>query len=172
MRIRVPNTADTEKSEKERVIMNKKIAVIICVMATAGALFAAPHHGGGRHRHGGYRPNVHHRHHHHRPSHSSWGRGGRNFWPGFVGGIVGAAVARTVIDTTPTVITTPAVVTPAVVTPTVVSPTVVAPVVTTPVVTPQQVWVEGRYVDSVVNGTVVRVWQPGHYETQTITVTR
>jgi len=30
---------------------------------------------------------------------------------------------------------------------------------------PTRVWVEGRYVDQVqANGSVVRVWQPGHYE--------
>lgn len=154
--------------------MNKKVIVLTCVIATAGALFAAPHRGVRAH-HGGYRPAVHH--HHHRPTHSSWGRGGRNFWPGFVGGLVGATVARTVINTTPTVITTPVVTTPvvatpAIVTPTVVTPAVVAPVVTAPVVTTQQVWVDGRYVDSVVNGAVVRVWEPGHYETRTVTVTR
>ena len=29
----------------------------------------------------------------------------------------------------------------------------------------RQVWVPGRYVDQIQpNGTVVRVWQPGHYE--------
>jgi hypothetical protein len=54
--------------------------------------------------------------------------------------------------TTPTVVTTPA-------------------VVTTPVTTVQNVWVEGRYVDQVLsNGTVVRVWQPGHYEQRTVVV--
>ena len=47
-------------------------------------------------------------------------------------------------------------------TPTVVTTT---PVVTAPAATVQNVWVEGRYVDQVqANGTVIRVWQPGHYE--------
>ncbi len=32
-----------------------------------------PHHGGGRHH-----------------NDSFWGRGGRNFWPGFIGGLVGS----------------------------------------------------------------------------------
>ena len=64
--------------------------------------------------------------------------------------------------------TQPAVVTPA--------PVVVAPapvVVQQPVVATghyetrvQNVWVEGRYVDQVVNGVVQSVWQPGHYEQQ------
>jgi hypothetical protein len=57
-------------------------------------------------------------------------------------------------------VTTPAVVA---------TPTVVAAPVTTVVTTPIQreinVWVEGKYVDQYMpNGTVVRVWQPGHYE--------
>ena len=47
------------------------------------------------------------------------------------------------------------------------TPVVVNPA---PVTTTTQVWVEGRYVDQVqANGTVVRIWQPGHYETRTVT---
>jgi hypothetical protein len=43
--------------------------------------------------------------------------------------------------------------------------------VTTPVAQTQTVWVEGRYVDQVqANGTVIRVWQPGHYEQRTVVV--
>ena len=103
-------------------------------------------------------------HHHH---HGYWGHGGRHFWPGFVGGVVGGAlynaVAAPTVVATPTVVTTPAVVT----TPTVVT----TPSVVTPVPTTQSVWVEGRYVDQVqYNGTVVRVWQPGHYEQRTVYV--
>jgi muconolactone delta-isomerase len=53
----------------------------------------------------------------------------------------------------PTVVTTPVVVTPQ------------------PVATVQSVWVEGRYVDQVqANGTLLRVWQPGHYEQRTLVV--
>ena len=111
---------------------------------------------------------------HHRPHDSAWGRGGRNFWPGFVGGVIGGAVARTIVEpapvvvTTPTVVTTPMVVTqPAVVT----QPVVVQPAVVTPVTQVQNVWVEGRYVDQVqANGVVIRVWQPGHYEQRTVVV--
>ena len=45
------------------------------------------------------------------------------------------------------------------------------PVVVQPVTQVQNVWVEGRYIDQVQpNGTVVRVWQPGHYEQRTIVV--
>lgn len=61
--------------------------------------------------------------------------------------------------TTPTVVSTPVVAAP------VVTQTVVAQ----PVTTVQNVWVEGRYVDQVqANGTVIRVWQPGHYEQRTV----
>jgi len=97
--------------------------------------------------------------HHH---HSFWGRGGRHFWPGFVGGVVGGVVGGALYDTVitpaPVVVTTPTVVT-------------TTPVVATTVSTVQNVWVEGRYVDQVqANGTVVRVWQPGHYEQRTVVV--
>ena len=38
-----------------------------------------------------------------------------------------------------------------------------------PVDSTQDVWVESRYVDQVPpNGTVLRVWQPGHYETRQV----
>jgi len=100
---------------------------------------------------------MHHHHHH-----SAWGRGGRHFWPGFVGGVVGGVVGGALYDTVvtpaPVVVTTPTVVT-------------TTPVVATTVSTVQNVWVEGRYVDQVQpNGTVIRVWQPGHYEQRTVVV--
>jgi hypothetical protein len=55
------------------------------------------------------------------------------------------------------------------------APVVVAPasvvVATAPVYQTQNVWVEGRYVDTVQpNGVTVRTWQPGHYEQRTIQV--
>lgn len=148
--------------------MNKIMKVaVVCVAVTlcAGTTFARSHRGhnhGRGHvvRHHNHRP-VHHHHHHHG---SAWGRGGRNFWPGFVGGVVGGIVADAVVSrpvttvvTTPTIVTTPTVVT--------------TPVVATPVYTTQNVWVEGRYVDQVQpNGTVIRVWQPGHYEQRQVLV--
>ena len=107
---------------------------------------------------------AHHHHHHH----------GTGFAIG--AGILGAGLlASTIYDAThprPYVAPAPVVVTPA--------PVVVAPqpqvVVQTPppaVVTGhyetrvQNVWVEGRYVDQPTpQGTVVRTWQPGHYEQQ------
>ncbi len=125
-------------------------------------------------------PVVHHHHHH-----SCWGRGGRNFWPGFVGGVVGGALASTIIERdtvvvqpATTVVTTPAVVQqPVVVTQPVVVQQPQPVVVTQPVVVQQpvqqvqNVWVDGRYVDQVqANGSTVRVWQPGHYEQQTVVV--
>ena len=142
--------------------MNKKLIIMLGVVTVmAGGAFARgwhcrPHHGWGP------RPVYHHYHHHG----GWWGRGGCNFWPGFVGGVIGGAITSTIIDTSPTVVVQqPAVVTQPVVVP--------QPVVTQPVVVqqpavvqqPQQVWVEGRYVDQVqANGSTVRIWQPGHYE--------
>ncbi len=136
--------------------MNKtKMIVALCACVVAGAVLAAPRGArpGGRHG-GGHRPApiVHHGgvHHHH-----GWGRGGRGFWPGFVGGIVGGVIGNSFCDV---VVTTPVVSTPVVVS--------TPPVVTQPVVVqPTKVWVEGCYVNQVqANGTVLRVWQPGHYE--------
>lgn len=136
-----------------------KLFVLMGVAAMAMGAFARPH--------AGPRPGPHFRppvvHHHHG---GFWGRGGRNFWPGFIGGVIGGAVVETVVTPRTTVVTQPAVVTQ----PVIVQP---APVVVTapaPVTTVQNVWVEGRYVDQVqANGAVVRVWQPGHYEQRTVT---
>ena len=98
---------------------------------------------------------------------SFWGRGGRNFWPGFVGGAIGAAVVNavtqpTVVVTPPAVVTTPQVVAPQVVT----QPVVTQPVVTQPVQVyqPTQVWVPGQWVYTTGPYGTVRTWQPGHYE--------
>ena len=141
----------------------KKILVMVGVMTIAAGAFAFPHRGGFYHR-----APIHHYHHG-----GFWGRGGRNFWPGFVGGVVGGVLTETILAPRETVVVTPAptvVTTPTVVTaPTVVTtPTVVTPA---PVTQVQNVWVEGRYVDQVqANGSVVRVWQPGHYEQRTVTV--
>lgn len=124
--------------------MNKKVMILLGTVVAAGALLAGPRPGG----HRGFR-SAPARHHYH----SSWGRGGRNFWPGFVGGVIGGAIANTVVTT------------PVVTTPVVATPVVTTPVVTTPVVVPTRVWVPGCYVDQIQpNGVVLRVWQPGHYE--------
>lgn len=146
--------------------MTKKIvvavAIAMCVFASA---FARPGFGGPRGGFGGPRggfhggfghrppPVMHHGgfHHHHG---SFWGTGGRHFWPGFVGGVVGGVISSSVIG--PSVYTTPVVAAPVVTT---------APVVATPVYTTQQVWIPGRYIDQVqANGTVIRVWVAGHWE--------
>ena len=136
--------------------MNKKLIVAVGTAVLAIGAFAGPHgfhggHGGfrGGPRPGGFhhgpRPVMHHGFHHGpHHYHSGWGRGGRHFWPGFVGGVVGGLVYNSIRPVT--YVTTPT-------------------VVTAPAATVQNVWVEGRYVDQVqANGTVIRVWQPGHYE--------
>lgn len=137
--------------------MNKKLTVVLVGVLTAGAILAAPHRGAHNKGHHAHRTTVHHhvRHHHHHHG-GVWGRGGRNFWPGFVGGVVGGVLTDTVIA--PRVVTTPVVVT---------APTVVTvPAVTaTQGVVTEQVWVPGRYVlQTQPNGSFVRVWQAGHYE--------
>ena len=145
--------------------MNKKIILAFGVVLSTGALLAGPH-GGHRGGHIGPRPAPSARFrpappppHHHHGRGSLWGRGGRNFWPGFVGGVVGGVLVDRVVA--PTVVTTPVVTAPVVAVPTVVAPTYVS----------QQVWVPGVYVDQVqANGTVVRVWQPGHYESRSVLV--
>ena len=158
--------------------MNKKLVIaVIVAMCACVSVFARPHGGpgfggprGGFHGGFGYRPAPVMRHSYHHHSHSFWGHGGRNFWPGFVGGVVGGVVGNAIAAPAPIVVASPTVVTP-VVTP---APVVVQqPVVvqTQPTYTTQSVWVEGRYVDQVqANGTVIRVWQPGHYEQRQVVV--
>ena len=139
----------------------KKLRVLAIAVAMSFVAAARPPHGGcrpgpGPRHHGGY-------HHHHHDS--WWGRGGRNFWPAFAGGVVGGMIGGGYCYGRTTVVT-PAVV--PVVTP-------VQPVITTvpvvPVVQPmpveayQQVWVPGALVPVTrPDGTVTYVRQPGHYE--------
>ena len=90
------------------------------------------------------------------------------FWAGagigLAGGLIGAAVYNAVRPTSPTVVVQPQ--------PVVVQQPVVVPAQPAVVqqVAPQAattVWVEGRYIDQVQpNGSVTRVWNPGHYETR------
>ena len=158
-------------AEKETKMNKKLIVAGIAALTLAFGASARPHHFGPG-------PGFHHHHHH-----SFWGRGGRNFWPGFVGGVVGGALYDAV--TYPryygygygysgvVVAPTPTVVAPAPVVVQQPAPVVVqqpAPaVVQQPVA--QNVWVEGKYVDQVqANGSVVRVWQPGHYVQSTAVV--
>ena len=138
--------------------MKMRTMTVVAVVLAASCVVAAPRgRGPGRPgpvvvRHAGH-------HHHH---HSVWGRGGSHFWPNFVGGVVGGVIADTILPRpAPVVVASPVVAAPVVApAPVVVQP---APVVVQP--QPQTVWVEGRYVDQIQpNGTVVRGWQPGHYE--------
>ena len=88
--------------------------------------------------------------------HNNWGHGGRDFWPGFVGGVVGGVVGTTIVNP-PVVPLAPVVVTP--------TPVVVSSPVVIPPQPPRKVWVEGRYIDQIQpNGTILRVWQAGHWE--------
>lgn len=144
----------------------KKMMIWALVGLASAAVFA---HGG--HRGPGFRPGPP------PPRHGSmWGRGGSNFWPGFVGGAVAGLVAGAVAQPTAVVVQQPVVpvqvVTPQ---PVIVQQPVVIqqPVVVQPqpVYQTQNVWVEGRYVDTVnADGTTVRTWQPGHYESRTVRI--
>ena len=150
----------------------KRFFVLTMALSVSLALCARPGPGGGPRGgfHGGPRGGApmhhgghHHHHHHHR---------GTGFAVG--AGILGAGlVASAIYDAThprPVIVeSAPVVVTPAV-QPVVVTP---APVVTTGHYEThvQNVWVEGRYIDQTTpQGTIVRVWQPGHYEQQSTQV--
>ena len=140
----------------------KKVIVFSIALVAASTLLARGH--------APYRPphvSVHTSHHHHHGS-------GGAIAAGIVGGaLLGGLVASAVSTPAPVVVTpAPTVVAPA---PVVVQQPVVvqsAPVVVQqPVYQTQNVWVEGRYVDTVQpNGTVLRTWQPGHYEQRTIQI--
>ena len=141
----------------------KSVVVAFAAVMCAGACLARPC---GPWRHGGWHrpPPIHHGWHggYHHYHGGCWGRGGRYFWPGFVGGVVGGVVGTAIARPyySETVVVQPA--TTAVTTPTVVQQPVI---VQQPVQLTQNVWVEGRYVDQVqANGSTVRIWQPGHYE--------
>ena len=123
----------------------KKVVVFVMALVAASTLFAR----GPVHR-GPIPPPIYSSHHHHHHHHGSGGA--------IAAGIVGGALLGGLVASA---VSTPA---PAVVTP--------APVVVQqPVYQTQNVWVEGRYVDTVQpNGTVLRSWQPGHYEQRTIQV--
>ena len=152
--------------------MGKKTVIMALVLMAALGAFAKGHGGPGGHHggpapvmrggpgggmrpggghHGTFRapppppPAPRHRHHHH---HHHTGA----LLSGFVGGVVGGVLVDA-ITPSPVVVSTPAVVTP-------------APV---GVGRRETVWVAGRYVDEIrPDGSVIRVWQPGHYETITV----
>ena len=141
---------------KKAVTLAFVAALSLCAFARLGGPGHRPGFGGGHH------------HHHHRSHHRGEIAAGI-IGAGIIGGVISHALnPRPVVVTPAPTVVTPA---PVVVTP---APVVVAPapvVVQQPVYQTQNVWVEGRYVDQVqANGTVVRVWQPGHYEQRTIQV--
>lgn len=135
--------------------MKGKLVVAVVASALSLGAFAAPHHRPPP------RPIHHAHHHHHHYAHAALG--------GFIGGVIGGVVynaiaADPVVVAQPVVVQQPAVVVPP-------PPVVVQPQPAVRQTVVQNVWVEGRYVDQVQpNGTVIRVWQPGHYEQRTVVV--
>ena len=129
----------------------KKIIVFAMALVAASTLFArGPVH------HGPPPPSIHSSHHHHHHH-----GGGVAIAAGIVGGALLGGLVASAVSTPAPVVVTPA--------PTIVTPAPV--VVQQPVYQTQNVWVDGRYVDTVQpNGTVIRTWQPGHYEQRTIQV--
>ena len=108
-----------------------------------------------------YGPRYHHYHRH------CCGYSAGDCWAaagvGLVGGLVGGAILANAVkpDPPPVAVQQPVVVQSA---PVVVQQQPVVVQQPAPQVV-QNVWVEGRYVNQPQpNGTVVRVWQPGHYE--------
>ncbi len=107
----------------------------------------------------------------HAPLHrhvSYYNRGGSGFWTGFAGGVVGGIIGGTLTDAVvgpSVVVTSPTIVT---------APTIVAApavVVSEPVYTARQVWVPGCYVDELLpDGSTIRIFRPGHYETRTVQI--
>ena len=134
----------------------KKTVVLILALCASVTLCARPGPGFGPRPIGrpiAPVPPPHHHHHHH---HSNGGA--------IAAGIVGGAILGGVVASAVT--PAPVVVTPA---PVVVQPAPV--VVQQPVYQTQNVWVEGRYVDTVQpNGAIIRTWQPGHYEQRTVQI--
>jgi len=134
----------------------KKVIVFAIAIVAASTLLAKGH--------APYRAphvSVHTGHHHHHGS-------GGAIAAGIVGGALLGGLVASAVSTPPPL---PVVVQPA---PVVVQQPVVVSqpvVVQQPVYQTQNVWVEGRYVDTVQpNGMMVRTWQPGHYEQRTVRV--
>lgn len=145
-----------------------KIVAALAVALCAGVCMARPGFRGGFHHgppiHHGFR---HHGFHHHR---HGWGLAAGLVGGAVLGGLVYDSIVRpapVVVAPTPVIAPAPVVVTQPVVT----QPVVTQPVVTQPAYQTQNVWIEGQYVDQVqANGSVVRTWQPGHYEQRTVQV--
>ena len=150
----------------------KKAIILILIGAFAMNMMAAPHKPKHSHRPPPAPPRHHVPHHppkHHAPKHHAHHHhksGGAAVAAGIIGGaIVGAAIAES-LKPDPVVVTPAPVVVPQ---PVVVQQPVV---VAQPVTQVQNVWVEGRYVHRRdAHGRMIRVWEPGHYEQRTVTVT-
>ena len=150
----------------------KKFALIALAIATAFATStASARPGPGGRGPGAHRPPppMHHApsHHHHHGGHG-WAVGAGLLGAGLIAGAIVDAVVpsttvvyptTTYVQSAPTVVAAPAVV-PA------------APAAGGYYVNQtQQVWVEGCWANQIqANGAVVRVWQPGHYETRSVPV--
>ena len=152
--------------------MNKAVLIVVMSVICANVIMAGPHkpkhaprpHTPPPRHHVPHNPPKNH-HHHHKG-------GGVAVAAGVIGGaIVGAAIAES-LKPDPVVTPTPVVATPA---PVVVPQPVVVQqpvVVAQPVTQVQNVWVEGRYVHRRdAHGRMIRVWEPGHYEQRTVTIT-
>lgn len=147
----------------------KKTIMILLVGAFAMSVFSAPHKPKQSHRPAPRPPRHHvpdHPSKHHAPKHHNHKSSGAAVAAGIIGGaIVGAAVVES-LRPDPVVVTPAPVVVPQ---PVVVHQPVVA---VQPVTQVQNVWVEGRYVHRRdAHGRMVRVWEPGHYEQRTVTIT-
>lgn len=147
----------------------KKTIMILLVGAFAMSVFSAPHKPKQSHRPAPRPPRHHvpdHPSKHHTPKHHNHKSSGAAVAAGIIGGaIVGAAVVES-LRPDPVVVTPAPVVVPQ---PVVVHQPVVA---VQPVTQVQNVWVEGRYVHRRdAHGRMVRVWEPGHYEQRTVTIT-
>ena len=144
--------------------MNKAVLIVVMSVICANVIMAGPHkpkhaprpHTPPPRHHVPHNPPKHHapKHHHHHHKGS-----GAAVAAGVIGGaIVGAAIAESLRPD-------PVVVAPA---PVVVQQPVV---VAQPVTQVQKVWIEGRYVEKRdANGMVIQVWEPGHYEQRTVTI--
>ena len=143
-----------------------KTLAIALTIAVASIFCSAAPHPGPRHTHRppihGYGPRVPPPRHHHLHRPPIHGYGPRvppprhhhpmpSFVSGIVGGFLGSAIVEAFRPNPPVVVAAPSP-----------SPTVI---VQSPVVVPQQVWIEGKYEDQLVNGILVRRWIPGHWET-------
>ena len=162
----------TSRVQNGGSIVKRLILSIVVFVFSVSVVFAAPHKPKHSHRPPPAPPRHHVPHHppkHHAPKHHAHHHhksGGAAVAAGIIGGaIVGAAIAES-LKPDPVVVTPAPVVVPQ---PVVVQQPVV---VAQPVTQVQNVWVEGRYVHRRdAHGRMVRVWEPGHYEQRTVTIT-